>query len=173
MTDLDALIQRLQNESQIQSVNKSSTWRRYDDTLASLSTEQKLWVCKQESVLKAKSEMYSQFIDYLFELNRDAFVSVGDGRYKKLCENYIDSIQSSASSYVSRSEQLEQKNIELVKQNEALQRKLETFMKGMKDESMATSRSRCNGEDNTQTFIRAGDNSDTDCDSPNLFEDKS
>lgn len=173
MDDLDILIQRLRNESQAQSVNKSGTWRRYDDTLASLSTEQKLWVCKQEPVLKAKSEMYSQFIDYLFELNRDAFCSVGDGRYKKLCEDYIDSIQASASRYVSRSEQLEKQNENLIKQNEELQRKLEEILKGNKNESMATVGSRCSREDNSKNIVQTGINPEQYGNSLELFENKS
>ena len=170
MDDLDNLIQRLRREAQSQSASRAGTWRRYDDTLAAMSAEQKGWVCKQDSVLRAKSEMYGQFIDYLFEQNKDAFVSVGDGRYKKVCEDYIDIIQASASTYVSRSEQLEKQNEDLAKRNEELQKKIDEFMKGKKDEPMATSGSGRSREGGTSDIIRPGKHTESDSSDPELFE---
>lgn len=170
--DIDALVQRLRNEARVQSVNRSGTWRRYDDSLAAMSAEQKSWVCKQESVMKAKSEMYTQFIDYLFELNKEAFVSVGDGNYRKVCEDYVDSIQKSASSYVSRSDILEKQNEDLVKRNEELQRKLNEILGGL-GESVATSGSGYSRESNSNGDIRTGNNPRPNCDDPQLFSAES
>ncbi|MBQ0112122.1 MAG: hypothetical protein KBT03_03240 [Bacteroidales bacterium] len=169
---IDDLIHRLQNESRNQSVNYSDTWRRYENSINAMSPEQRNWVCKQDSVLRAKSEVYASFIDYLFNANREAFISVGDGNNKKVCEKYIDEIEKVATSFVSRSELLEQQNRELAERNEELQKKLNQIL-GMKNESTTTSRGGRERESNSENIIQSRNDSEQNRSDIDLFTNQS
>lgn len=92
---------------------RTDFWKRYDDVINCLSSEQRDFVSKQKNVIQAKNLMYQEFIDYLFEINKDAFVSVSDGVHKNIVNKYINEIKNAADSYVSRTEQLEKENEEL------------------------------------------------------------
>lgn len=162
MSELDELVQRLKNEMSCQ--NKSSSWRRFDDTVNAMSVEQRAWVCKQESVIKAENAMMSSFLEYLFNQNREAFVSVQDGKYARLVEDYISEIQKIADGYISRSELLE-------KENAALKEKLKMLEK--KDEPVATNGSGHCRKRNNDNSIRTNSNPRKDSSTLELFEDKS
>lgn len=88
-----------------------------------MSSEQKSFVSKNEKVLEKKSVMMNAFLDYLFEQHKDSFVSVQGGAYKKIADQYIESVQAARDMYVTRSEQLETENAELKKQIEELLKK--------------------------------------------------
>ena len=92
---------------------RTDFWKRYDDVINCLSSEQRDFVSRQKNVIQAKNLMYQEFIDYLFEINKDAFVSVSDGVHKNIVNKYINEIKNAADSYVSRTEQLEKENEEL------------------------------------------------------------
>lgn len=93
----------------------NSYWNKYEQILSSMSSEQKVFVSKQESVLLAKQNLISAFIDYLFEQHKATFINSSDNA-KALADDYFESINKAAASYVSKSEQLEQENEELKKQ---------------------------------------------------------
>lgn len=94
-------------------------WQKYDDAIKNMSSEQKIFVSKQENVLQAKQNLMSAFIDYLFEQHKNTFV-IANNSAKELADKYIDAIKVAADSYVSRSEQLENENNELKKQIQQL-----------------------------------------------------
>ena len=161
MSELEELVQRLKNEtSGIQ--NKSAAWRRFDDTVNAMSPEQRVWVSKQDSVVKAENAMMSSFLEYLFNQHREAFASVEDGRYGKLVEDYINAIQITGTSYVSRAEQLEKENKDL---RERL-RRLE-----VSNESVATDGAGCSRKENSDTSVRSDNDTRADCKNLELFQD--
>lgn len=97
----------------LQNSFRTDFWKKYDDVINCLSSEQRDFVSRQKNVIQAKNLMYQEFIDYLFDVNKDAFVSVSDGVHKPVVNRYIDEIRKAADSYVSKTEQLEKENEEL------------------------------------------------------------
>lgn len=164
MSIYEDMMQQLKGEMQNQT-SQSSYWKRYDDTVSAMSQEQRAWVGKQVDVIDAKNAMFSVFFDYLFEMNKDAFVSVGDGKYKGVVDNYIDMLQKTANNYVSRAEALE-------KENEELRNKLKIILEDrLNDKSMATNGIGPGGASSNSEIVRTGDNTkDSDGDLP-LFGD--
>ena len=150
--EYEQLLQKLKNEV-VPSNSPSQYWRRYEDIVNSMSAEQRNWVQKQNSVIEAKQGMFAIFLEYLFEQNRDAFVSVGEGKFRTIVDSYIDTVQKTADSFVSRADKLE-------KENEELKEQLKRFLeKGGTNESMATNGSRQSRSDNFTKDFRANDNS--------------
>lgn len=112
------------NQNNFSFLNNSTYWNKYDSVLNDMSAEQKQFVSKNENVLKKKGVMLNAFLDYLFEQYKDSFVSVQNGIYKPVAEEYIESVKAARDSYISRSEQLESENAELKKQlKELLEKK--------------------------------------------------
>lgn len=101
------------NQNDYSFLNNSTYWTKYDRLLNEMSAEQKQFVSKNEEVLEKKSVMMNAFLDYLFEQYKDSFVSVQNGIYKPVADEYIESVKAARDSYVSRSEQLENENAEL------------------------------------------------------------
>lgn len=97
----------------------NSYWNNYDSMIKEMSSEQKLFVGKQENVISTKNQLISAFIDYLFEQNKNNFVSSSDAA-KKLADDYINSVRNAINSYETRSERLEKENAELKKQIQQL-----------------------------------------------------
>ena len=113
-------------------------WNKYEQILAQMSNEQKVFVSKQESVLIAKQNLLSAFIDYLFEQNKVVFINSSENG-KLLMEDYISTINTAAESYVSKSEQLEKENEELKKQIKQLMLDFKSTQKGtVENESKTT-----------------------------------
>lgn len=90
-------------------------WNKYDAVIKELSNEQKIFVGKQKSVITAKQNLMTAFIDYLFEVNKNNFVMASPVA-KDLADEYINAISKAAGSYVSHNEELEKENAELKKQ---------------------------------------------------------
>lgn len=44
---------------------RTDFWKRYDDVINCLSSEQRDFVSRQKNVIQAKNLMYQEFIDYL------------------------------------------------------------------------------------------------------------
>lgn len=146
---------------------QSTYWKRYDDTIAAMSGEQRAWVARQEEVINAKQVMFNVFLDYLFEANKDAFVSVGDGKYKGIVDSYIDTIQKAAEGYVSRAESLE-------KENEELRQQLKMMLEREKkygSKSMAANGAGRGGAGDDGEAVRAGDAAERNDGNLPLFED--
>ena len=97
----------------------NSYWQKYNDLLKNMSGEQRIFVSKQESVLAAKQNLMSTFIDYLFEREKNSFINSGDTA-KNIADSYIESVKDAADRYVTRNEQLEKENAELKKQLQQL-----------------------------------------------------
>lgn len=162
----DDMLQQMRAGVATPQMPQSAYWKRYDDTIAAMSGEQRAWVARQEEVINAKQVMFSVFLDYLFEANKDAFVSVGDGKYKGIVDSYIDTIQKSADGYVSRAESLERENEELRQQ---LKMMLEREKHGSK--SMAANGAGRGGASNDAEAVRAGDPAERDDGNLPFFED--
>lgn len=111
------------NQNNYSFLNNSTYWNKYDSLLNGMSAEQKQFVAKNENVMKKKTVMLNAFLDYLFEQYKDSFVSVQNGIYKPIAEEYIESVKAAGDSYITRSEQLETENEELRKQLKALMEK--------------------------------------------------
>lgn len=94
-------------------------WNKYDSVIKELSNEQKTFVGKQKSVLSAKQNLMSAFIDYLFEQQKNNFVLASETA-KNLADEYISAIQKAASGYVTHQEELEKENADLKKQLQQL-----------------------------------------------------
>jgi len=115
------------NNNDLSFLNNSTYWIKYDNILNGMSSEQKSFVAKNEEVKKKKSVMMAAFVDYLFEQYKDSFVSVQNGAYKPVADEYIETVKKAGDSYISRAEQLET-------ENEELKRQLKEFMnKGKKE----------------------------------------
>lgn len=123
-------------------------WERYNDAVNSLSNEQKAWISEQQTVIQKKTEMYSAFIEYLFEKEKDAFVYSGG---RNVSEEYIKAVEVASSQYVDKAKRLEAENEELKQRLDRLEK--------MYAESNATERSRRGGEDNPKETVR--ENTDT------------
>lgn len=145
---------------------KSAYWKRYDDTVAAMSAEQRNWVGKQKEVIDAKNTMLSVFFDYLFETHKEAFVAVGDGQYKTVVDSYINTIQKAADSYVSRAETLEKENEELRMQIKQLLQKEKKNGKPMATDGAGPSRESIN-----DSPVRTGESSQSDSGDLSLFGD--
>lgn len=111
------------NNNDFSFLNNSTYWVKYDNILNGMSNEQKQFVAKNEEVKKKKGVMINAFIDYLFEQYKDSFVSVQDGAYKPIADDYIESVKKAGDSYVSRAEQLENENEQLKRQLKELMEK--------------------------------------------------
>lgn len=122
--------------------NNSNYWNKYDGILNEMSLEQKKFISKNENVLEKKSVMMNAFLDYLFELNKDSFVSVQGGMYKQVAEDYIESVKAARDLYISRSEQLETENA-------ALRRQLEELLQKGKDNGKDKTTANGTGSDRT------------------------
>lgn len=167
MNTYNDILEQLKNESTNSPFRqKSAYWRRYDDTVASMSAEQRSWVSKQQDVIDAKNTMLTVFFDYLFDVHKEAFVSVGDGQYKAVVDEYINTIQKSADGYVSRAETLEKENEELRKQLKQLLDKETRHGK-----SMATNGAGHGGESINDSPVRTGDPAQINSGDLPLFED--
>lgn len=95
--------------------NNNSYWVRYNSMIQDMSSEQRIFVSKQDSVIEAKQNLMTTFIDYLFEREKNSFVNSSD-EYKKISDKYLDVVKEAADRYVTRNEELEKENIELKKQ---------------------------------------------------------
>ena len=146
--DFNAMMEHFKNLQQ----PKSNFWKKYDDILNCLSTEQKTWVSKQDSVVIAKEKMFSMFLDYLFDQKKDDFVSVKDGKYKGIVNDYFAAIQNAADKYVSHAELLE-------KENQDLKEQLKKIIEERQNESMATDGSRRGRKNNNDSYVRADNDS--------------
>lgn len=93
----------------------NSYWSRYNSMIQDMSSEQRIFVSKQESVIEAKQNLMSTFIDFLFERDKASFVNSSD-EAKKIADDYLDKIKEAADRYVTRNEELEKENTELKKQ---------------------------------------------------------
>lgn len=161
------MMQQLRSEMAGKPAAQSAYWKRYDDTVSAMSAEQRAWVGKQEAVIAAKQNMFGVFLDYLFEVNKDAFVSVGDGQYKSVVDAYIDTLQKAADGYVSRAESLEKENEELRRQlKQILEREKLNETKPM----AADGAGRC-GKSFDGEAVRAGDNPKGNGGDLPMFED--
>lgn len=118
-------------------------WERYNEAVNSLSNEQKAWISEQQTVIQKKTEMYSAFIEYLFEKEKDAFVYSGG---RNVSEEYIKAVEFASSQYVDKTKRLEA-------ENEKLKQRLDRLEK-MYAESNTTERSRRSGENHTEKIIR-------------------
>ena len=90
----------------------NSYWIKYNNLIQHMSQEQKIFVSKQESVLEAKQNLMSSFLDYLFEREKSNFINSSD-EAKRISDIYIESIKIAADKYVTRNEELEKENAEL------------------------------------------------------------
>lgn len=120
MNDDNYLFNRNLNQFEI----NNSYWQKYDSLLNSMSSEQKIFVSKQEEVIKSKQILISAFIDYLFEQNKNSFIATSD-LAKKLADDYYNCVSQAASGFVTHSEQLEKENEELKRQLKQLLSKSE------------------------------------------------
>lgn len=93
----------------------NSYWSRYNSMIQDMSSEQRIFVSKQESVIEAKQNLMTTFIDYLFEREKTSFVNSSED-YKKISDKYLDTVKEAADRYVTRNEELEKENTELKKQ---------------------------------------------------------
>lgn len=93
----------------------NSYWSRYNSMIQDMSSEQRIFVSKQDSVIEAKQNLIGTFIDYIFEREKASFVNSSD-EYKKIADKYLDAVKDAADRYVTRNEELEKENIELKKQ---------------------------------------------------------
>ena len=96
-------------------LNNSTYWTKYENILNGMSAEQRQYIAKNEDVINKKEVMLNAFLDYLFEQYKDSFVSVQNGIYKPIADEYIESVKAAGETYISRSEQLENENAELKK----------------------------------------------------------
>lgn len=94
-------------------------WIKYEDIIRNMSKEELSFVNKQESVILAKQNLISVFIDYLFEKEKNNFIAVSEIS-KQVAESYLAEIQKASSNYVSKNEILENENAELKKRIEEL-----------------------------------------------------
>jgi hypothetical protein len=94
-------------------------WIKYEDIIRNMSKEELNFVNKQESVILAKQNLISVFIDYLFEKEKNNFIAISEIS-KQVAENYLNEIQKASSNYVSKNEILENENAELKKRIEEL-----------------------------------------------------
>ena len=162
--DYGQMMNRIKTDFQIATTN--SIWQKYEDIVSTMSVEQRTFVQKQESVINSKQEMFAIFLDYLFELNRDAFVNAFNGKYKSIVDNYITTIQQAADSYVTRAENLEKENAEL-------REKLKQFLAKEKanNDTMATNGTRQSREHSIDEAVRTREDSKSSSDNLELFED--
>lgn len=109
---------RLNNSFEQFSIN-NSYWSNYENLVKDMSNEQKNYVSKQKSVVSAKQNLMTAFIDYLFEQNRNSFV-VASPAARNLADEYISAISKAANGYVTRSDELEKENADLKKQLQQL-----------------------------------------------------
>lgn len=97
----------------------NSYWGNYDSMIKEMSNDQKNFVGKQDEVKNAKNLLISAFIDYLFEQNKNNFVSTSEIA-KKLADDYINTVKNALNNYETRSERLEKENADLRKQIQQL-----------------------------------------------------
>lgn len=94
------------------SILNNSYWNKYNNLIKNMSNEQRIFVAKQQSVLEAKQNLISTFIDYLFERDKNSFTNSSD-EAKRISDIYIDTVKDAADKYVTRNEELEKENQEL------------------------------------------------------------
>lgn len=100
------------------SSDNSRYWKNFETLFQGLSLEEKKYVSSQKEVAEANGKMFEAFIAYLFEQNKDAFVSVNNGMYRNLADSYINAVQKAVNSYVPHTEELE-------KENQAMKRRIQ------------------------------------------------
>jgi hypothetical protein len=92
----------------------NSFWIKYEEIISKMSKEELTYISKQENVINAKNNLINTFIDYLFDREKNNFISSSD-MAKSVADDYINNIQLASSNYVSRTELLENENAELKK----------------------------------------------------------
>lgn len=92
----------------------NSFWLKYEEIISKMSKEELTYISKQENVINAKNNLINTFIDYLFDREKNNFISSSD-MAKSVADDYINNIQLASSNYVSRTELLENENAELKK----------------------------------------------------------
>lgn len=92
----------------------NSFWLKYEEIISKMSKEELTYISKQENVINAKNNLINTFIDYLFDREKNNFISSSD-MAKSVADDYINNIQLASSNYVSRAELLENENAELKK----------------------------------------------------------
>jgi hypothetical protein len=92
----------------------NSFWIKYEEIISKMSKEELTYISKQENVINAKNNLINTFIDYLFDREKNNFISSSD-MAKSVADDYIHNIQLASSNYVSRTELLENENAELKK----------------------------------------------------------
>lgn len=97
------------------SIMNNSYWNKYNNLIKTMSSEQRVFVSKQQSVLEAKQNLVSTFIDYLFEKEKNSFINSSE-EAKRISDFYIDAVKEAADKYVTRNEELEKENADLKKQ---------------------------------------------------------
>lgn len=93
----------------------NSYWAKYNNMIKDMSSEQRIFVSKQNSVIEAKQNLMSTFIEYLFEREKASFVNSSDDA-RKIADIYLDTVKDASTRYVTRNEELEKENNELKKQ---------------------------------------------------------
>ena len=105
-----------------QPASKTSYWQKLTDECAKMSADQLNYVQNSEEVIGAKSQMMEAFNLFLFEKLKDEFVEVEV--FRKLCDNYQDTIADVASKYSDSISKTLDENKELRAKVKELERKL-------------------------------------------------
>lgn len=111
-------------------------WEELEKMWAGLSVEQQMFVSKQKAVIETRKEMLKPFVDYLFELYKESFVSVGNGIYKPLADKYINAVKDAINSYTPRTQELEKENQAMKQQIADLEKQMKA-MQGRKNDTRA------------------------------------
>lgn len=96
-------------------------WIKYENLISNMSKEELNFIAKQEKVILAKSNLMNTFIDYLFEKEKNNFITTDEA--KKITEIYLSEIKNASEQYINRTESLENENAELKKYIEELLKK--------------------------------------------------
>jgi RNase adaptor protein for sRNA GlmZ degradation len=96
-------------------------WIKYENLISNMSKEELNFIAKQEKVILAKSNLMNTFIDYLFEKEKNNFITTDEA--KQITEIYLSEIKNASEQYINRTESLENENAELKKYIEELLKK--------------------------------------------------
>ena len=108
--------------------NRTSYWRKLSDKCSKMSADQLNFVINSDEVTKAKSKMMEAFNLFLFEKFKDDFIQI-DG-FKKLSDEYIDTIEDISKDYSEKVSKTIAENEEQKAEIEKLKQEIKRLKKG-------------------------------------------
>jgi gas vesicle protein len=108
--------------------NKTSYWQKLSDKCSKMSADQLNFVISNDKVINAKSRMMEAFNLFLFEKFKDDFIQYDD--FKKLSDEYIDTIEDIAKDYSEKVSKTIAENEEQKAEIEKLKQEIKRLKKG-------------------------------------------